>query len=147
MRDEVGYFKRIVEAVADNSTCGAAKVGAVFVHPEYHIILSTGYNGAPRGTAHCGDVCDNRKPGGKGKEHCNAVHAEINAIANAARVGTKLDGSILYLSMNPCLACARVLINSGVSQIVAYGYYPDEVSLGLLKEAGVPISFRRLEED
>lgn len=141
MKNEVEYFKRITDSVAENSTCGAAKVGAVIVHPKFRTILSTGYNGAPRGTEHCGEICDNRQPGGAGKEHCKAVHAEINAIANAARVGVEIDDGILCLSMTPCLACARVIINAGITSVVCYNIYPQSEAVDLLDEAGVLVTY------
>lgn len=110
-RDE--YFKEIVQVVAKRSTCTHAQVGALIVSPSGQL-LSTGYNGAVSGMPHCTDVgCLEDKYG-----HCIAtVHAEQNAIAQAAKHGVSPEGAILYTTLFPCLACLKLVLASGVKEI------------------------------
>ena len=104
-------------------------------------ILSTGYNGAPSGVSHCGEVGCRREaegiPSGERHEMCRGVHAEQNAIIQGARYGVVLQGSTVYITTQPCSICTKMLINAGVEEIIFDGEYPDEMSLKLLKEAGV----------
>jgi dCMP deaminase len=132
------HFFAIAKAVAQRSTCPSRKVGAVVVDPKAKTFVCSGYNGAPRGTKHCGDSCRSRETG-KSYEKCNAVHAELNAIVNAAMIGVSTNEKHMYLTTTPCLFCARVLINAGISRVYALTYYPHPQALKLLMEGGVDV--------
>jgi dCMP deaminase len=129
------YFLDIAEKVAAKATCPVKMVGAVFVAGDTHSVLSLGYNGAPRKTKHC-DKCDGRKPGER-SEVCRAVHAELNAIFNAALNGICLRGSDLYITCSPCKDCARAIVQVGAKYVHWRGDYPDEAYRELFNEAGV----------
>ena len=106
-------------------------------------ILATGYNGAPRGIAHCLDVGCLRQqlgvPSGERHELCRAIHAEQNAIIQAAIHGVAIEGSTLYCTHQPCILCAKMIINSGVKDIYFVEGYPDDLSLAMFAEAGVAL--------
>jgi dCMP deaminase len=110
------YFLNIAKAVSLRATCPVASVGAVFVDSDSKSILSIGYNGAPRGTPHC-DRCNDRKMG-ENKHFCKAVHAEMNAIFNAALNAVCLKGSTLYSTVSPCYKCSQGLIQVGTKRVV-----------------------------
>lgn len=135
------YFMKIVEIVKERSTCLRRKVGALIVKDKK--ILTTGYNGAPKGCKHCIDIGCLREqlniPSGERHELCRAMHAEQNAIVQAAYSGTSVAGGTLYVTTQPCSLCAKMAINAGIKRIVYRGEYPDKLSLELLKEAGVEI--------
>lgn len=132
------YFMELARLVATRSTCLRRQVGAVLVRDK--TILATGYNGAPRGLAHCGELggCYRDKMGikpGEGYDKCRAVHAEQNAVAQAARVGVATEGSTLYVTTYPCGTCAKLAINAGVQRIVYGAGKPFEFVAELLTEA------------
>ena len=135
------YFMSIVELVKSRSTCLRRQVGALLVKDKR--ILATGYNGAPMGCKHCMELgCLRDKlgvPSGQRHEICRATHAEQNANAQAAYAGINVKDSILYVTTQPCVMCAKLAINAGISKIVFKGDYPDELSMELLKEAGVRV--------
>ena len=129
----------MAELVSTRSTCIRRKIGAIVVKDKQ--VLSTGYNGAPRGLAHCLDVGCLRDelniPSGTRHEICRAVHAEQNAIIQC---GAKLaKGSTIYANVKPCKICAKLIINAGISRVVYQGDYPDDEGLELLEEAGVQV--------
>jgi dCMP deaminase len=132
---------QVVHLVKTRSTCLRRKVGAVIVKDKR--ILATGYNGAPVGCRHCEETgCLRQKlnvPSGERHELCRAIHAEQNAIVQAAKAGTSIDGSTIYVSAQPCVICAKLLINSGIIRIVFEGDYPDELSKELLDESGIEL--------
>ena len=136
------YFMGLCDAVAKNSKCLLRQVGAVIVTPD-RAIVATGYNGPPRGLAHCEEVGCLRDrlgvPSGERMELCRALHAEQNAIVQAALHGINTDGSTLYCTTRPCVTCAKMLINSGVRRVVFVGDYPDELASDMLKQAGVAV--------
>lgn len=143
------YFMEIAEVVARRSTCIRGKVGAVIVKDKR--ILTTGYNGAPSGLAHCQEVgCTRQKmgvPSGQRHELCRGIHAEQNAIIQAAIWGISIKGAILYSTVQPCSLCAKMLINAGITRIVYKGEYPDKLSLSLLQEAGIElVSFSLIDK-
>jgi len=114
------YFLTITRQVAERSTCKRAKVGAVIVRDKN--ILATGYNGAPAGLAHCTEVgCliyESKTPSGDIEENCyRTIHAEINAIAQAAKNGVSIRDAAIYVTHTPCIHCMKVLINTGIKQI------------------------------
>ncbi len=135
------YFSRLARMVASRSTCLRRNVGALLVREER--IIATGYNGAPQGIPHCLDVgCLRQKqeiPSGHRYELCRGVHAEQNAIINAARYGVSTLGSVLYCTHQPCMLCARMLVNAGVISVVHQGDFEDDRALGIFKEAGVKV--------
>ncbi len=135
------YFLNISKLVATRSTCLRRKVGAVVVKDKQ--VLATGYNGAPTGIIHCSEVGCMREelcvPSGERHELCRALHAEQNAFLQAARHGVSLGGSVLYVTVQPCSICAKMIINVGIKKIVIEGDYPDEFALKFLKEAGIAI--------
>ena len=134
------YFMQIARTVATRATCPRLSVGAVLVRE--HRILTTGYNGAPRGVAHCteaGCMLVN--------DHCmRATHAEANAIVQGALHGVSLSGSTAYCTHQPCVNCSKLLISAGVIKIVYDVAYPDPIASELLAEAGVAVvQFATLE--
>ncbi|HEY8297081.1 MAG TPA: cytidine/deoxycytidylate deaminase family protein [Candidatus Baltobacteraceae bacterium] len=134
------YFMQIARTVATRATCPRASVGAVLVRD--HRILTTGYNGAPRGVAHCAEVgCT------LASEHCvRATHAEANAVVQAALHGITLANSIAYCTHQPCVNCSKLLISAGVVKIVYEAAYIDPIAQELLAEAGVALAqFAALE--
>jgi dCMP deaminase len=115
------YFMLITQQVADRSTCNRAKVGAVIVRDKN--ILATGYNGAPAGLPHCTEagclIYESRTPSGEIEENCfRTIHAEINAIAQAAKNGSSIRDADIYITHTPCIHCFKVLINTGIKRIL-----------------------------
>lgn len=135
------YFMEITHLVAKRSTCLRRRVGAVIVKDKN--ILATGYNGAPSGVSHCLDVgCLREKlniPSGERHELCRGLHAEQNAIIQAAKHGTTIDGSTLYCTTLPCIICSKMVINAGIKRIVYEVGYPDQLAAGMIEESGVII--------
>jgi dCMP deaminase len=135
------YFLQLARQAATRSTCLRRQVGAVLVRDKR--LLATGYNGAPRNTAHCLDVGCLREqlgiPSGERQELCRAIHAEQNAIIQAAVHGVAIEGATLYTTLQPCILCAKMLINCGVTEIHYLEGYPDELSAAMLEEAGVTL--------
>ena len=133
------YFMGITQLVSKRSTCLRRKVGALIVKDKQ--ILTTGYNGAPCGLSHCLEIgClreKNRIISGERQELCRGLHAEQNAIVQAALCGVNIKGSILYCTNQPCITCAKMIINSGINKIVYKEKYPDNLAREMLKEAGV----------
>ncbi|MCF6096132.1 dCMP deaminase family protein [Thermovorax subterraneus] len=131
----------IARVVAKRSTCLRRRVGAIVVLEKR--ILTTGYNGAPTGLAHCYEVgCLREKmkvPSGERHELCRGLHAEQNAIIQAAVWGISIKGATLYVTCQPCALCAKMLINAGIKKIVYEGEYPDELAMELLSEAGIEV--------
>lgn len=135
------YFFQIARQVATRSTCLRRQVGAVLVNDKR--ILSTGYNGAPRNISHCIDVGCLREqlgvPSGERHELCRALHAEQNAIVQAALHGVKIEGATLYCTHQPCSLCAKMLINSGIAAVYYDEGYPDELAESFFAEAGIKL--------
>ena len=135
------YFLEMARVVARRSTCLRRQVGALLVRDKR--ILATGYNGAPAGLPHCEEVGCLREerhiPPGERQELCRALHAEQNAIIQGALHGVGLKGSVLYITTQPCVTCAKMLINAGVGRVVYQGDYPDQLALEMLQQAGVEL--------
>jgi dCMP deaminase len=135
------YFMDIARLVASRSTCMRRSVGAVIVKDKR--ILSTGYNGAPSGLAHCLDIgCLREKLGvasGQRHELCRGIHAEQNAIIQAAYHGFSIKNARLYCTNLPCAICTKMIINAGICRIYYQEGYADELSLTMLGEAGVEV--------
>ena len=135
------YFLSIAELVSSRSTCLRRKVGAVIVKDKR--ILSTGYNGAPSMIEHCtaaGCIREKLKiPSGERHELCRGLHGEQNAFLQAALHGTSLKDSVLYSTTQPCIICAKMIINAGIREIVIRGDYPDRMAKEFLKKAKVKV--------
>ena len=137
------YFMDIAKVVAKRSTCLRQNVGAVIVKDKR--ILSTGYNGAPTGLPHCLDIGCLREElniaSGERHELCRAVHAEQNAIIQAAVHGVSIAGGTLYTTHQPCIMCAKMIINAKIKRVVFGKRYPDERGLEFLKDANVEVDY------
>ena len=135
------YFMSMANLAAQRSTCIRRQVGAVLVKNNH--ILATGYNGAPKGIKHCAaDGCMRQildVPSGERHELCKAVHAEQNAIIQAAYTGTSIKGSTLYTTTYPCSICTKMLINAGIKEVIYDGEYPDPTSEEYFREAEIPV--------
>lgn len=135
------YFMEIASVVAKRSTCLRNQVGAVIVRDKR--ILATGYNGAPKGLPHCLDIgCirdQNNIPSGERHELCRAVHAEQNAILQAAIHGVSTENTTIYCTHQPCILCTKMMINAGIKKVVYANQYPDTAALEFLKQANVDV--------
>jgi len=135
------YFLQMASVVARRSTCLRRHVGALLVHDKR--ILATGYNGAPAGLPHCEQVGCLREsmgiPSGERQELCRALHAEQNAIIQAALHGVNTRDAVLYCTTQPCVTCAKMLINAGVKRVVYRGDYSDKMAIDMLAAAGVEL--------
>lgn len=115
------YFMRIAETVATRATCDRKHVGAIIVLNR--VIVSTGYNGAPRGMPSCDEVGHEMKEMG-GRQSCvRTVHGEANALVQAARTGASVEGATLYTTASPCYDCLKLIINAGIVRIVSKEFY------------------------
>ncbi|MEK6557069.1 MAG: cytidine/deoxycytidylate deaminase family protein [Candidatus Margulisiibacteriota bacterium] len=136
------YFMNIADVVSTRATCVKRQVGSVITKEEQ--IIATGYNGAPRGLRHSAEVGCLRQqldiPSGTHHELCRGLHAEQNAIIQAARNGIDTKGATLYCTYMPCVICSKMIINAGISRIVFRGYYPDELAIQILNESGIDVS-------
>jgi dCMP deaminase len=136
------YFMEICAAVARRSTCLRRQVGAVLVAEKR--ILTTGYNGAPAGLAHCGESgCVRAElgvPAGQRHEICRGLHAEQNALVQGALHGVSVRGATLYCTNEPCLICTKMLLNAGITRVVFRDPYPDPLARGMLAEAGIIVT-------
>ncbi|MBU1929341.1 MAG: cytidine/deoxycytidylate deaminase family protein [Candidatus Omnitrophica bacterium] len=135
------YFIQIARLVSQRSTCMRRNVGAVIVKNKR--MLATGYNGAPSGLGHCLEIgCLREKmkiPSGERHELCRGLHAEQNAIIQASLYGISVKESVIYVTNQPCVICAKMLINAGIKEIVISDGYPDKMAKYFLKEAGIKI--------
>lgn len=142
------YFLEIASVVAKRSTCLRNQVGAVIVRDKR--ILTTGYNGAPSNMEHCLDIgCIRQKnniASGTHHEKCRAVHAEQNAIIQAALHGVGIGGATLYCTHQPCILCAKMIINSKIERVVYSTSYPDTDALEFFAAAGVVLENIPLSE-
>jgi len=136
------YFMNIADLVSKRSTCLRRGVGAVLVRDRR--MLSTGYNGAPSGMRHCLDTGCLREqmnvPSGERHELCRGLHAEQNAIIQAALHGVSINGATLYCTNHPCIICSKMIINAGIIHVVVRNNYQDSLSVEMLKEAGIGVS-------
>jgi len=130
---------KITRLVAERSTCLRRKVGAIIVRDKR--IISTGYNGAPKGLGHCLEIGCLREqmgiPSGERHELCRGAHAEQNAIIQAAGSGASMEGATMYCTDSPCSTCTKMIINAGIKRLVLGKRYPDELGEELIEEAGI----------
>ncbi len=135
------YFMDITRLVATRSTCMRRQVGAILVKDRN--ILATGYNGVPSGITHCDSVGCLRErlkvPSGERHELCRGLHAEQNAIIQAARHGINIDGATLYCTTMPCIICTKMLINAGITAVVYAEGYADELAREMIAETGITV--------
>lgn len=135
------YFLNIAQLVATRSTCLRRRVGSVLVKDKR--ILATGYNGAPSLIEHCDKAgCIREKlkiPSGERHELCRGLHAEQNAFLQAALHGTSLKDASLYSTTQPCIICAKMIINAGIKEIVIKGHYPDKMARDFLQKAKIKV--------
>ena len=135
-------FMELTETVGGWASCHRRKVGAIIVKDKR--VIATGYNGAPAGIQSCIErgECLREKmniPSGTRAELCYGVHAEQNAIIQAARSGTNVEGATLYCTHQPCVICAKMIINAGIKHVIFKEGYPDEFSVRLFNEANVEL--------
>lgn len=136
------YFMEMAQLTAKRSTCMRRSVGAIIVKDRH--IVATGYNGAPRGIKHCAERggCMREKlgvPSGERHELCMALHAEQNAIIQAATLGVSIEDATIYVTHQPCVICAKMIINAGIKRIVVKEGYPDKLAVDILDEAGLKV--------
>ncbi|MDD3395712.1 MAG: cytidine/deoxycytidylate deaminase family protein [Acidaminococcaceae bacterium] len=131
------YFMEIAQVVSKRSTCLRRSVGAVLVKNKQ--ILATGYNGTPKGLAHCAETGCLREqlkvPSGKNHELCRGIHAEQNAVIQAAVHGVSVEGATLYCTHQPCVVCTKILINAGIKKIIYANPYPDKLAEEMMAAA------------
>lgn len=132
---------QITEVIATRSTCVRRKVGALIVKDNR--ILASGYNGAPKGLTHCEEIGCRRQelniPSGERHELCRAIHAEQNAIIQAATYGVSIKDAVIYVTTQPCVLCAKMIVNAGINRIIFQGNYPDDLALEILQEANIEL--------
>jgi dCMP deaminase len=137
--DNDEYFMEMAFLVSKRSTCLRRKVGAVIVKDKR--VLTTGYNGSPRGTQHCevlGCIREQLKvPSGTRHELCRGVHAEQNAVVQASYFGISINGGTIYTTTYPCSMCAKILINAGIKEVIYSGEYSDDLSKKLFEETNI----------
>lgn len=135
------YFMDITHLVASRSSCLRRQVGAILVKDRN--ILATGYNGVPTGISHCETIgCLRAKlnvPSGKRHELCRGLHAEQNAIIQAAKHGTIIDDSVLYCTTMPCVICTKMIINAGITKVIYGEGYADELAREMITESGIEV--------
>lgn len=135
------YFMEMAQVAAKRSTCLRRSVGAVIVKNKQ--ILASGYNGTPMGLPHCEEVGCLREqmkvPSGKCHELCRGVHAEQNAITQAAYHGVSVKGGTIYVTHQPCVVCTKMLINAGIERVVYANPYPDELAQEMMGQSKMKI--------
>ena len=145
-------FMEMARLVSTWASCyrQGRKIGAVIVLDKR--VMTTGYNGAPAGVRTCTELCEclrDKRGIASGTRHevCYAVHAEQNAIIQAAKLGIRIDGATLYCTHQPCILCAKMIVNSGIRRVVYEQGYPDDFSREILQEGGVAVERWQEEED
>ncbi len=142
------YFMKMAHLVKERATCTRRKVGAVIVKDRH--LLTTGYNGNPKGMKHCNEIGCLREelnvPSGQRHELCTGLHAEQNAIIQAAVFGTSIKGATMYCTNTPCSVCARMIINAGIKELIYDGEYPDKLAEKMLKDCKIKVRRFSLED-
>ncbi|MBN1381589.1 MAG: cytidine/deoxycytidylate deaminase family protein [Deltaproteobacteria bacterium] len=136
------YFMDIAQLVAKRSTCLRRSVGAVLVKDKR--VLATGYNGVPSGIRHCSEVgclrAQQNIPSGERVELCRGLHAEQNAIIQAALHGVSVNGAVIYTTLYPCIICTKMLINAGIVHVFYREGYMDQLSIDMLTESKIKVT-------
>ena len=143
------YYLDIAQTVSERATCLRKKYGAIIVKNDS--IISTGYNGAPRGRQNCSDLghCTRNKlgiPRGERYELCRSVHAEANAITKVAKSANNCDGGTLYVTTSPCMECSKLIIQAGIKRVVFSEKYHNTEGLDILAKVGVELVHLPIEE-
>ena len=135
------YFMKMAYLASERSTCLRRKVGAVIVIDKR--VLTTGYNGAPKGLPHCEETGCLREqmnvPSGQRHELCRGVHAEQNAIIQAAVFGVSVKDAAIYITNYPCSVCAKMILNAGISEIIYDEEYKDDLAIELLAQSDITV--------
>lgn len=135
------YFMQMAHLIKTRGTCQRRQVGAVIVKHKH--LLSTGYNGNPKGIKHCDEIGCLRDiykvPSGERHELCTGLHAEQNAIIQAALFGVSIKGSTMYCTNSPCSVCAKMMINAGIEELIYENGYPDSLAEKMLKDGKVKV--------
>ena len=135
------YFLSFARLAESRSSCLRRRVGAVIVRDR--MVMATGYNGAPKGVPHCGEQgCMRQKlgvPSGQRHELCRGLHAEQNAIIQAAYHGVSIRGGTMYCTFSPCLICVKMIINAGLERVVFLGTYDDPLSSEMAHASGLTL--------
>ncbi|MCK4696323.1 MAG: cytidine/deoxycytidylate deaminase family protein [Candidatus Cloacimonetes bacterium] len=143
------YFMEMAFLASERSTCLRRKVGAIVV--KNNQVISTGYNGAPKRVRHCSETGCLRKqmniPSGERHELCRGIHAEQNAIIQAAIYGSSLQDAAIYTTNQPCIICSKMIINAEISDIYIADKYPDKLAQEMLEEAGVQMYVVDIKND
>lgn len=143
------YFMQMAQVVAGRSTCLRRQVGAVIVKDKQ--ILSTGYNGSPSGLSHCAEKGCLRQqlgiPSGERTEICRAVHAEQNALVQAAKHGVSINGADIYTTFQPCVLCTKLIINAGIKRVFYRFPYPDKLAQEMAAEAELELIQLNLNDE
>ena len=147
--DKTNYYLDIAQTVAERATCLRKRFGSVIVKND--AIISTGYNGAPRGRANCTDlgICLREKfsiPSGTRYELCRSVHAEANAITKVAASSNSSRGATIYVTSSPCIECAKLIIQSGIRRVVYSEDYRLADGIELLRRAGITVDYIDLND-
>jgi dCMP deaminase len=133
------YFMEFAKLAESRSTCRRRRVGAVVVKDR--MILATGYTGAPKGVRHCTEIGCLRQqmkvPSGQRHELCRGLHAEQNAIVQAAFHGVSIRGGTMYCTFRPCVICVKMIINAGLKRVLYLGHYQDELVQAMVDDAGL----------
>ena len=136
------YFLKLVRIIAQRSTCRRRQVGALLIKDKR--IIASGYNGAPSGMPHCLDIGCLREqlkiPSGERQELCRGLHAEMNAIIQAAIYGVSTKDSILYCTNYPCILCAKMLVQAKIKKLIFISDYPDKEAKKVFEEAGIVVT-------
>lgn len=142
------YFIKITHEVSKRSTCLKRQVGSLIVTDKH--ILTTGYNGVPHGLEHCAAVgclrIAKNVPSGERHELCRGLHAEMNALLQAARYGIKIGGSTIYSTTFPCSMCAKMIINADIKRVVTQEEYPDNLAKVMFAEAELTVDIIKAKE-
>jgi dCMP deaminase len=140
------YFMKMAHLVKERATCTRRKVGAVIVKDRH--LLSTGYNGNPKGMKHCNEIGCLREelkvPSGERHELCTGLHAEQNAIIQSSVFGTSIKDATMYCTNTPCSVCAKMLVNAGIKELVYDDGYPDELAMKILSDSRIKV--RKLDQ-
>ena len=146
--DNDEYFMEMAFLVSKRSTCLRRRVGAVIVRDKH--VISTGYNGSPRGTEHCEELGGIRQqmniPSGTRPELCRGDHVEHNALTQAAYFGTSVANATIYTTTFPCSMCAKILINAGITEVVYADGYVDDLSKKLFAETNIKVREYKLDK-